>query len=153
MRPVALFDSNVWVSAFLNPFGAPAQLKDAWLADRIDVVASVPLLAEVSDVLRRPRIKRKYRIPEADIVAYCELIAIRTALVPVAGTLTVCRDPDDDRILEAALAGNVQYLVTRDDDIKHDPAVRQFLKSHAVQVATVSHMLQILAHAQGGLTF
>ena len=117
------------------------------------MVASVPLLAEVSDVLRRPRIKRKYRIPEADIVAYCELIAIRTALVPVAGTLTVCRDPDDDRILEAALAGNVQYLVTRDDDIKHDPAVRQFLKSHAVQVATVSHMLQILAHAQGGLTF
>lgn len=149
MRPVALFDSNVWVSAFLNPFGAPAQLKDAWLADRIDVVASVPLLAEVGDVLRRPRIKRKYRIPEADIVAYCELIAVRTALVPVTGTLTVCRDPDDDRILEAALAGHAQYLVTRDDDIKHDPAVRQFLKSHAVQVATVSYMLHILAHARG----
>jgi hypothetical protein len=46
----------------------------------------------------------------------------------------------------------VKYLVTRDDDIKHDPAVRQFLKAHTVQVATVSHMLQILAHAQGGLT-
>lgn len=110
-------------------------------------MASVPLLAEVGDVLRRPRIKRKYRIPEADIVAYCELIAVHTTLVPVAGTLTVCRDPDDDRILEAALAGKVTYLVTRDDDIKHDPAVRHFLKAHAVQVATVSHMLHILAHA------
>jgi len=82
-------------------------------------------------------------------VAYCELIAVRTVLVPVTGMLTVCRDPDDDRILEAALAGNVQYLVTRDDDIKHDPAVRQFLKAHTVQVATVSHMLHILAHARG----
>lgn len=92
MRPVALFDSNVWVSAFLNPFGTPAQLKDAWLARRLDVITSVPLLAEVNDVLRRPRIKRKYRIPEDDIVAFCELIAARTTLVPVAGSLTICAE-------------------------------------------------------------
>lgn len=144
MRPVALFDSNVWVSAFLNPFGAPAQLKDAWLAGRLDVVTSVPLLAEVSDVLRRPRIKRKYKIPENDIVAFCELLAVRTTLVPLAGSLTICRDPDDDNIVETALAGNVTYLVTRDDDIKQDPLVRQYLKARGIQVVTVSRMLHIL---------
>lgn len=144
MRPVALFDSNVWISAFLNPFGTPAQLKDAWLAGRVDVVTSVPLLAEVTDVLRRPRIKRKYRIPEDDSVAFCELLAIRTTLVPLAGSLTICRDPDDDSVLETALTGNAAYLVTRDDDIKHDPLVRQFLKDHGVQVVTVSRMLHIL---------
>ena len=144
MRPVALFDSNIWVSAFLNPFGTPAQLKDAWLAGRLDVVTSVPLLAEVNDVLRRPRIKRKYRIPENDIVAFCELLAIRTTLVPLAGSLTICRDPDDDSIVETALAGNAAYLVTRDDDIKHDPLVRQFLKARGIQVVTVSRMLHIL---------
>lgn len=145
MRLVALFDSNVWVSAFLNPFGTPGQLKDAWLAGRLDIVTSVPLLAEVNDVLRRPRIKRKYRIPEKDIVAFCELIAVRTTLVPLSGSLSICRDPDDDKILETALAGNVTYLVTRDDDIKQDPLVRQFLKAHDIQVVTVSRMLHILA--------
>ena len=145
MRPVALFDSNIWVSAFLNPFGTPAQLKDAWLAGRIDIVASIPLLAEVNDVLRRPRIKRKYRIPEKDIAEFCELIAVRTTLVPLSGSLSICRDPDDDKILETALAGSVTYLVTRDDDIKHDPLVRQFLKAHDIHVVTVSRMLHILA--------
>ena len=144
MRPVALFDSNVWVSAFLNPLGTPAQLKDAWLAGRLDVVTSVPLLAEVNDVLRRPRIKRKYRIPEDDIVAFCELIAVRTTLVPLVGSLTICRDPDDNTVLETALAGHVTYLVTRDDDIKHDPLVHQFLKPHGIHVVTVSRMLHIL---------
>jgi len=144
VRPVALFDSNVWVSAFLNPFGAPAQLKDAWLAGRLVVVTSVPLLAEVNDVLRRPRIKRKYRIPEDDIVAFCELIAVRTTLVPLAGSITICRDPDDDHVLETALAGHVTYLVTRDDDIKRDPLVHQFLKPHNIHVVTVSRMLHIL---------
>lgn len=108
------------------------------------MVTSVPLLAEVNDVLRRPRIKRKYRIPEADIVAFCELIAVRTTLVPLAGSLTICRDPDDNIVLETALAGHVTYLVTRDDDIKHDPFVHQFLKPHGIHVVTVSRMLHIL---------
>lgn len=144
MQPAALFDSNVWISALLNPVGAPAQLVDAWLAGRVDVVASLPLLAEVQDVLRRPRIKRKYRIPETDIAKYCELIAARAILVPLTGTVTICRDPDDDRILETAVVGNVQYLVTRDDDIKHDPLVRRFLRARSTQVVTVSHMLDIL---------
>lgn len=145
MQPVALFDSNVWISAFLNPAGAPAQLTDAWLADRLDVVASLPLLAEVHDVLRRPRIKRKYRLPEADIARYCELIAARATLVPLTGSLTICRDPDDDCILETAIVGKVQHLVTRDDDIKQDPLVRRFLHARGIQVVTVSHMLRILA--------
>lgn len=145
MQPVALFDSNVWVSAFLNPFGPPAQLKDAWLAGRIDVVASLTLLAEVNDVLRRPRIKRKYHLPEADIAAYCELLAARMALVPVTGSLTISRDPNDDHILETALAGRAKYIVTRDDDIKRDPLVDEFLRTHGIQPVSVSRMLDVLA--------
>lgn len=145
MPPAALFDSNVWISALLNPVGAPAQLTDAWLARRVDVVASLPLLDEVHDVLRRPRIKRKYRIPETDIAQYCELIAARATLIPLTGTLTICRDPDDDHILETAVVGKVRYLVTRDDDIKQDPRVRRFLHARGIQVVTVSHMLRILA--------
>lgn len=61
----------------------------------------------------------------------------------------MCRDPDDNHVLETALAGNVTYLVTRDDDIKQDPLVRQFLKTHGIHVVTVSRMLHILASRTG----
>ncbi|MBK9306377.1 MAG: hypothetical protein IPM58_04630 [Nitrospira sp.] len=78
------------------------------------------------------------------LFANCELIAARATLVPLTGTVAICRDPDDDRILETAMVGNVRYLVTRDDDIKHDPLVRRFLHPRGIQVVTVSHMLGIL---------
>lgn len=31
--------------------------------------------------------------------------------------VTVCRDPDDDMLLEAAVAGNADYIVTGDADL------------------------------------
>lgn len=34
---VVVLDTNVWVSALLNPHGRPARLKDAWLAGRFQV--------------------------------------------------------------------------------------------------------------------
>lgn len=57
---VALLDTNVWVSALINPHGFPARLVAAWLAEQFDVVVSIPLLEEIADVLTRPRIQNKY---------------------------------------------------------------------------------------------
>jgi uncharacterized protein len=96
VKPVALIDTHVWVSALINPHGPPARLTDAWLQGEF---------AEIGEVLRRPRIKRKYGISEEEIVQYLQLIAARTALASVTGQMTICRDPDDNLILEAALVG------------------------------------------------
>jgi len=53
MPPVVLIDTNVWVSALINPHGHPAKVKDAWLDGRFEVVTSLPLLAELAEVLRQ----------------------------------------------------------------------------------------------------
>ena len=96
MKPVVLIDTNVWVSALLNPYGPPARLKDAWLQGKFEVIVALPLLTEIGEVLRRPRIRRKYGIREEEIVRYLRLIAARSAFVPVTGRMTVCRDPDNN---------------------------------------------------------
>ena len=80
MTPVALIDTNVWVSALLNPSGPPARLKDAWLEGQFEVVIALPILDEIGEVLRRPRIKRKYGIREEETVRYLRLIAARSIL-------------------------------------------------------------------------
>ena len=69
MKPVALLDTNVWVSALLNPHGTPARVVQAWLDGAIEVVVALPILDEIGEVLRRPRIRKKYRIREAEIAA------------------------------------------------------------------------------------
>jgi putative PIN family toxin of toxin-antitoxin system len=145
VRPIALLDTTVWISALLNPHGPPVRLKDAWLRGKFEVVVALPLLAEIGEVLRRPRIKRKYGIREEEIVRYLRLIAARSALVPVAGRITACRDPDDNFILEAAVAGKANFIVTRDDDLKGDLELIQHMQKYRVQVVSVSYFLDILS--------
>ena len=73
-----LIDTNVWVSAFLNPAGYPAKIVTAWLEDKIEIVISIPLLQEISDVLQRPRIQNKYKYSNGEIQKYLELIFRKT---------------------------------------------------------------------------
>jgi uncharacterized protein len=141
VKPVALLDTNVWVSALLNKDGLPARVVQAWRNDTIEVVTALPILEEIGDVLQRPRIKKKYRIEDEEIAQYLRLIAARATVVPVAGKMKLCRDPDDDVQLEAAIAGAARYLVTRDDDIKRDLGVMLEMKRHGIQVLSVSRFL------------
>ena len=144
MKRVALLDTNVWVSALLNKVGMPARVVNAWRTGTIEVVTALPILEEIGDVLRRPRIKKKYGIEDEEIAQYLELIAARATVVQVAGKLRLCRDPDDDVHLEAAIAGSAKYLVTRDDDIKRDLDLMREMKRHGIEVVSVSSFLALI---------
>ena len=50
--------------------------------------------------------------------------------MPVAGRIAVCRDSDDNFILEAAVAGKANFIVTRDDDLKGDLELIQHIQKH-----------------------
>ena len=81
MKPVVLLDTNVWVSAFLNKQGHPAHLIQAWHDDASEVIIALPILEEIGEALRRPRIKKKYRIQADEIAQYLELITAGAAFV------------------------------------------------------------------------
>ena len=85
MKPVVLLDTNIWVSAFLNKQGRPARVIKAWLDGDFDAVIGLPILEEIGDVLRRPRIKEKYKVREEDLAQYLQLIAAGAAIVTVSG--------------------------------------------------------------------
>jgi len=144
MPVVVLVDTNVWISAFINPHGFPAKVKDAWLAGEFDVVVSMPLLEELVDVLHRPRIKDKYGFTDDETEEYLRLIAEQAISVKASGDFKVCRDPDDDLILETALVGKANYAVSRDDDIKADEDLIAHMKARGVKVLTVSQFLRKL---------
>ena len=120
MAFVALLDSNVWVSAFLKLSGPPGQVIDSWQRGDFSVVTSFFQLAEISEVLNRPRLRKKFRYTSEGGDTFVRLISSRSAIVETSAKVKICRDPDDDEILEAAINGRAQYLVTRDDDLKRD---------------------------------
>jgi putative PIN family toxin of toxin-antitoxin system len=144
MPPVAVVDTNVWVSAFLNPAGYPARLVAAGKGRQFEVVASKPLLDELLDVLSRPRIMKVRQTTVSDAETFVQMVSAVARLVPVSGGLGICRDPDDDVLLETALAGGATYVVSRDEDVTRDlKLVRQF-EEQGVQLLTVSRFLSLL---------
>ncbi len=145
MAVVAVVDTNIWVSAFLNPHGFPARLVEAGKAGQLTVVMSPPMLEELLEVLCRPRIMKIRRTTPADAEAFVRNVAEVARLVPVSGDLRLCRDPDDDVVLETAIAGSAQYVVSRDEDITRDLELAQRLAEHGIEPITVSRLLGLLA--------
>lgn len=116
MRIVA--DANVLVSAALgrSPHAPSVLIMEAALDDRIELVTSPALLAELAEVLARPRLRRYVPADEADeFVSYLTAHAIFVADPPEP--LPVCRDPDDDYLVALANATDAEVLVTGDEDL------------------------------------
>lgn len=138
-----LVDINVWVSAFINKKGFPARVKEKFLNREFDVVISTPLLKEISDVLKRPKLKKRYKITDEEISLFVEILAGVGHKVYLTDDINLCRDKKDDMVLETAIKGKAEYLVTRDDDIKIDLELVKEMKKHGVMVLTVSKFLEI----------
>lgn len=144
----AVVDTNVWISAFINPYGAPARLLELLWQRVFVLVASPHLLDEVAEVLGRSRVRRRSRYTDELLVEALFMLNERSELVHPTGRIRLCRDRDDDAVLEAAIIGRAHYLVSRDDDIKRDQALIATLAAAGVEVVTVARMLEILDTAQ-----
>lgn len=105
-----VLDTNVLVSA-LGWRGAPYEIVRQCLDGRYILLLSPETLAELERVLRYP----KLRFSEAQITEYLEqLTEIAELIHPLAELSVIPDDPTDNRILECALAGQANVIVSGD---------------------------------------
>lgn len=140
----AVIDTNVWVSALLTPTGPPARVLAAYRAARFSLIISDPLVTELASVLTRPRIAVRYSVTLERVAALLALLQRDAIQVPVHGIVRISRDPDDDAVIETAIRGEADVIVSRDDDLKYDPAVAALLAVRGIRVHTVRHFLELL---------
>ncbi|PWC85372.1 twitching motility protein PilT [Azospirillum sp. TSH100] len=76
------------------------------------LIGSGATLAELEEVLMRPTFDRY--TAAADRRAFLDRIRAETTLVAPAMVGRLCRDPEDDMFLAAAVGGSVPWLVTVD---------------------------------------
>jgi putative PIN family toxin of toxin-antitoxin system len=139
-----LVDTNVWISAFIRADGAPAKVLQAFLDDRFVPVASRTLLEEIREVVDRPRIRRRCRFSGDELAFIMNRLSDRAIEAFPTGNLRLCRDPEDDYLLETAIGGRAEFAVTR-DDIKRDLDLIVELRRHGVEVLSVAQFLELLA--------
>jgi len=137
--PRAVVDTNLFVRGLLKgPVTLP--LIQAWKTGVFQLVTSEQMLAELFEVLARPKFVRYFTQDDARELG--DLIYERAEVVDPALHVTLCRDPKDDMFLDVAIAGQVHYLVSGDDDLKGDEAlIAKMKQEYNVQIVGVPEFL------------
>ncbi len=112
---VAVVDTNILVSSVISDRGPLRRVFELWREARFTLVSSLGLLEEIGHVLRYPRIRQRYGLPESDILAFLHLLSTAATIVPPQTfPLRDLPGPSDAKLFSAALAGRAEYLVTGD---------------------------------------
>ena len=112
-----VLDTNILVSALLQPQGVPAQTFLISLAGiTAKLCVSGNIYAEYEEVLRRA----KYNRSESVIEAALRVIRQNGFWVKPSEKVRACSDAEDDIFLECAQAARAHYVVT--GNLKHFPA-------------------------------
>lgn len=116
MRPEChlVIDTNLWISRLLLPRSVSAQAVDRAIQWGRPLMSD-ETLAELADVLARPKFDRY--VSREDRQQFLLKLGGIVKLVPVIQRVRVSRDPEDDKFLDLALAGQARYLLTGDQDL------------------------------------
>ncbi len=105
-----VLDTNVLVSAFVFPGGPPEAVYRRVLADELTMIVSRPLLAELGRVLVD---KFDWEPTYAEEVV-AQLVRIGELVEPSETIEDIDDDPDDNRVLEAAVESHAELIVSGD---------------------------------------
>jgi len=109
-----VFDTNVLVSAALFPESQPGRALRSALRRGV-LLASAETLTELAEVLGRRKLDRYLTWDERE--TFVQAFADRAEIIQPDIEFAVCRDPDDDKLLELAVTGHASAIVTGDADL------------------------------------
>jgi len=115
----AILDTNIIISSVLG--GALVLILDKWEEGKFTVVVTSDILAEYFEVLNRPKFRLKQETIDK-ITRYLYQFS-EFVVVPEEQIQFVEADPHDDKFLEAAVAGKVDFIVSGD---KHLLDLKEF---------------------------
>ena len=111
-----VIDTNVLVSAFLSPYGKPADILRLLLTEKLQLCYDTRIVSEYREVLQRPRFG--FNLQRIDIIL--NFLKSSGELITASRVPVSLPDPDDLPFLEVALSGKADCLIT--GNRKHFPA-------------------------------
>ena len=111
----AVLDTNVLISGVIST-GVTHDVLVNGFRGEYDIIVSVATLTGFRETLLK--YPEKFHMDEADVQQEVETVRYFAEFVdPAESIIAVEEDPDDDKFLEAAVAGNVDYVVSGDQHL------------------------------------
>lgn len=106
-------DTNVFISGIIFG-GKPKTILELVYTEKIQAVISATLLSELQEILLK-----KFKFSESVVLDIEERIKDIFKFVYPTEQIMLVKDEDDNRILEAAMEGNCDFIITGDKELLH----------------------------------
>jgi putative PIN family toxin of toxin-antitoxin system len=143
VAPRAVVDTNVVVSGLLWK-GTPRALLDAARAGRISLYTSAELLAELAEVLPRPKFAKRVAAAKMSVERLARRYArLAQRVSPAQIKPTVLGDLEDDAVIACALGASADLIVSGDKRLRN-------LKTHlGMRIVSPAEAFAIAAQHRG----
>ena len=107
-----VLDTNVLIAAFISPKGISHEVFELCIHNHF-LFASEFILTELKE-----KLKQNFFYNDKGIADVIDLISTKFKIVKIKGSkITVCRDEDDNNIIETAVSAKADIIITGDDDL------------------------------------
>jgi len=131
-------DTNVLISAFIAEEGNEYAVLNLAREGKIKLILSQAILKEFNDVIKRD----KFSFSREQMVDFNTQLTLISYIVEPQTKLDVVKDdPSDNKIVEAAVEGKVDYLVSGD---KHLLKLKKFRKIRIVNAKRFIELIGLL---------
>jgi len=127
-------DTNIFISALLGSRNC-CEIYNLFADSKIDVLMSLHQLAELNDTIRNPKLSPLFK--NEDVKKLNKLLEEDAEWILPEKEVSACRDPKDNFILDCAVAGKANFIVTGDKDLL---SLKSFRK---IRIITPKQFLKI----------
>ena len=145
MKFRVVIDTNIWIRILLKG-RITLPILEAFNQDKFQLVMSQSLLYELHEVWNRPRLS-KY-IDQSQAIRLEQQLKNRAIWIETKTIPPNCRDPKDLPILATAIDGKAKIIVSGDDDLRADQALREAMKLYFIELLGVNSFLKYLEESE-----
>jgi putative PIN family toxin of toxin-antitoxin system len=136
-----VIDTNIWIRILLRG-RVTLPILEAFNADKFQLVMSQILLDEFHEVWNRPRLRKSIDLNQA--IRLEHQLQNRSVWIELKTIPPHCRDPKDLPVLATAIDGKAKIIVSGDDDLRADEALRKSMELYSIELLGVNSFLQYL---------
>jgi uncharacterized protein len=118
-RLCAVFDCMIFLQGLVREKGIAVDCLELVENSKIKLFVSKEILAEIADVLTRPKLQERFSLLTKERVErLLEILKQEAVLIKnVPKVFTYPRDPKDEKYINLAIETEADYIVSRDNDL------------------------------------